>query len=525
MGVSAKELLNKTKERWQQQSKKRKIGIVSIIAAVLLIALGVTLILNSNQSGYVVLYSNLDSSEASQIYSAVQDLGVSPQMNSRGEIEVPKEEYDRVLLQLAAQGYPESAMPYDVFFDHSSITATESDKQTALLFQLQDRLQTTLQSIDAVSSAKVTLTLAEDSNYVWQQATSENNSTASVLLTLKPRETLAPEQVSAIKNLVAFATPKLTPENVKVIDSTGVELAGLEEESEFSSAATALECEQAYQNMLEENAKKLLVPRYGADGVVASARVTLDFDKMMQERKEILQQEDGTQTPTHTEHEATVNGTQAVGGLVGEQNNTDIPAYGQTDPTEDGGSTYYRDSVDYDYGYVLEQIESGKAPEVLWSSITVYVDDGQVQNNQYDLVEQISNATGIAQENISVASLNPGAIEDPVEEPTLSFFEQNRTIIIGGAVILGVILIIIAVVILLLRRRAKRLEEEREAELASQALEEEVELEEYKQKLEDAARSKGESKERVITDEVRNFAKENPEITASLLRSWLKESE
>jgi flagellar biosynthesis/type III secretory pathway M-ring protein FliF/YscJ len=51
------------------------------------------------------------------------------------------------------------------------------------------------------------------------------------------------------------------------------------------------------------------------------------------------------------------------------------------------------------------------------------------------------------------------------------------------------------------------------------------ELEAYKQQLEQSARSKVSQKDQVATEEVRNFAKDNPQITAELLRSWLKGDE
>lgn len=528
MGASAKEFLNNTRERWKEQPKKKKIGIISIVAAVILIALGATIILNNIKSGYVTLYSGLDTAESSTVYSAIQELGVTPRLNERGEVTVPKEQYDMVLLQLAAQGYPESAMPYDVFFDHNSITATESDKKTTLLYQLQNRLQTTLESIHGVQNAKVTLNVPDDTDYVWQKATSENNATGSVLLTMKGNQQLDAEQVSAIKNLVAFATPKLTPENVKVVDAaTGKEL--ISDDIGSSSSLTAdrtLEYEQQVQKMIEDNVIRLLTPRYGYDGVVAVAKVSLDFDKMMEERKEILKQEDGDDAITHFEEQYGVSGNITAGDIVGEENNTDMPQYVNTDPNTDGGMTDYRKSIDYDYGYIKTQIEKGQA-ELRDASISVMVDDAQLANNRADLMDQISKSTGIPVEQISIMQIDPNATvpePEPEQQPPQTFFTRYRWFIIGGAALLGVLLIVLAVIILI-RRRAKQKELEREAEMESMAQDMEAEIAQYKQQLEETARAKVETKDNVIADEVRNFAKENPEITANLLRSWLKEDE
>ena len=49
------------------------------------------------------------------------------------------------------------------------------------------------------------------------------------------------------------------------------------------------------------------------------------------------------------------------------------------------------------------------------------------------------------------------------------------------------------------------------------------EIEERKKQLKNAAM--GEESENAITNEVREFARNNPEITANLLRNWMKEGE
>jgi len=49
------------------------------------------------------------------------------------------------------------------------------------------------------------------------------------------------------------------------------------------------------------------------------------------------------------------------------------------------------------------------------------------------------------------------------------------------------------------------------------------EIETYKRSLEDMAKGNIDPKDEAIMTEVRNFAKENPQVTANLLKSWLKE--
>ena len=48
------------------------------------------------------------------------------------------------------------------------------------------------------------------------------------------------------------------------------------------------------------------------------------------------------------------------------------------------------------------------------------------------------------------------------------------------------------------------------------------ERENYKKQLSDAAKGETDPRDEAILEEVREFAKQNPEITASLLRAWLR---
>ena len=92
--------------------------------------------------------------------------------------------------------------------------------------------------------------------------------------------------------------------------------------------------------------------------------------------------------------------------------------------------------------------------------------------------------------------------------------------IAGGLLLL---LIIALVVILLIRRSAKKkvLIAAKEAENLMRSAQEEID--EHKRMLAEAAQANSNPKDNAIADEVREFAKQNPEITATLIRSLLKE--
>ena len=617
--------------------QKRKRLILIGASAFLLIAIALSiLILNGNKGdGYRVLYSGLDMVEAIEVHDAVREFGVTPQIDRRGQILVPEAQYDYLLLQLAAKGHPRSTLAYDVFLDNTGMTSTESDKKQIMIFQLQNRIQDTLRRINGVESAVVNLTLPDDSGSVWVMASADRHpATAGVILTLKRDVELYPEQIAAIKNLIAASVPKMEPENVKVVNSaTGMELEGLDSTiTTIGGSWQALQLEQSFQDLIESNVRRILLPWYGEKGVFVVARVTLDLDRMMQERYELLPRvdsdgEDGGGFPTHHEVEGYLGGVTNAGGIVGEENNTDIPTYPLQGDYNDEDHLHYFGEADYDYGYLKTQVDSGRA-RIKRGTVSVLVDEKNMTvDRRLEIIDIVSKSVDIAPEFIALSALNLPEPLAPiiVQECPPTFWEKLpfwAYIAIGA----GVMLIFVLLITIYVRQRRKikqaRLEaqearereealmrqmealkaeqeamraEAEEAAAAAAALaaveapekgrweepineyayeptpaalsdetepeqeedeeedgegvedeeededeweegdegEEEddekasldAEFERYKKELADAAKAETNTISNAITNEVRQFAQDNPEITANLLRNWLKEGE
>ena len=527
-----KNLLKQLTAFWQNGSKKSHRILVSVVAGILLLAVLLTVVLNNKNAGYQVLYPNLSATESGSVYQALLTMGATPIINDKGEVMVPEKEYDIWILQLAAQGYPQTALTYDVFSSNSGLTATEFEKKQWLVFQLQDRIQETLSRMNGVESATVTINLAETGSNAWQMAQSSGvSSTAGVLLTLQSGVTLSGEQIAAIKNLVASSVPKMTADKVTVVDAkTGVELQ--EESLQVGITGTQnLEYEQIVQKQLEENGRRVLAPRYGAEGVVAVAKVTLDYDKMMTERLELLERpENGGGFQTHQEGRYTIGGQASAGGIVGEEDNTDIPQYGYNLAVDEGDLTYYWWSKDYDYGYIKTQIEKGNA-ELKRATISVMVAaEDLTEELREELIALVSGSTDIGTDNIFVSSFTEPVVEvEPNVEPVVPQTAWEKIPLrIKIAVGVGLLLLLGALVALIIivkkkRKKARLLQEALEAEeLARQR---QGEIEQHKKELEEQAKRGIDVKDEAVMKDVRTFAHDNPQVTANLIRSWLKEGE
>lgn len=528
-----KSVLEKLKTLWGGLTKVAKIVICAALAVILIGSVVLTVYLNKKTSSdWIVLFPDMSEEESTEVYLELKNKGVETKMDSDGEILVKKGEWDTLVFEMAELGYPQSAPSYGTFFDNLGMTMTEFEKKQTLIFQLQDRLQTTLKRIDGVKGAIVTINVPEDSDYIWEE--NDEKATASVTLTLSNSAGFTAANVSAVKKLVAYSAQQMEPEDVTVINAqTGQEMLSEEEVEEMQNPEIDMETKMEYanrfKNMYEANAKEILANIY-PDGVDAVAVVELDYDKIVEERKELIADENN-ETVKGSEHIAYSTNETPVdeGGITGEESNSDIPNYQNgTEPALNSDNTVdYEHDIDWiDPGYVLTQTEKQQGV-VKDASISVVVtnENGYLsRDEQNSVIQLVKNATNINEDKITVycrelgKSINP----DPNPDPNPFNLDTKKLIILIGLcgfVLLAVMLIVILMIVKSMKKKMKKQQEESEA--AIQSLQETIE-ENNKKTLEEAAEEHSKT-EKAAEIEVREFAKNNPEIAAALIRSMLKE--
>lgn len=521
MKEQLKKISENIKAFWDKQSKRKKVIFVSVAGGVLFLAITVTAIINLKDAGYKVLYPGISANESAQVYATLQGMSASPQINSKGEVIVPKDKWDELVLELAGKGYPKTAPAYGVFLDNTGLTTTEFEKKQILLFQLQDRMQETLAQIEGIDSATVTIDLPQKSGYVWEENKAE--ASAGVLVNMTRGYSLSPERVSAIKNLVAYSVPQMKPDDVKIIDAaTGVEMDSIPKEGVSNGYDfKRLEYERQVEKSIEDNVKRLLSPRYGADGVTAVAKVSLDYDKTVSESKEYVPGDNGEGVKNHEEEKYTVDGKVPASGIVGEENNTDVPDYANQVEDGTGSLTDYERNTDYDVSYILTQIEKGQAV-IKEATVAVVVNDSNFSTERRDLlVDLISKGVNISPNSISVTNLDFS--EETETVPTIAdIIQSNKLLII---IIAAGVALLIAIILIISSALRKKNKEEQVAEEQDALKDIRDEIDSHKKMLKESAEAANVTKENAITNEIKTFSKQNPEITASLIRSMLKEDE
>ena len=518
----------KLKDFWGKLSsgvrKLLIIGLCVLVAA----AVGLTIWLNMRNSGYIVLFPDMEASESAEVYQYLQSEGVSTQMNTKGEIMVPETQWDTLVYELAAKGYPKSAPSYGTYFDNLSMTMTDSEKEQLIIKDLQDRLQETINRIDGVKGSVVTISYPESSSYAWKE--NNDKASASVTLTLEDADSFTSKNVSAIKNLVAFSAQAMEPDAVTVIDTTtGNELGSTNSSDDSYEINSRENYEKIIRQRIEESVESVLSKPYGDGNVVAACSVTVNYDKITEEMLKYLTNDDGEGVVDwrHIIYNGNDGDGTTTEGVTGEENNTDVPSY----PNEDediiaNDPDYVEREITYSIGHVLTQTE--KAQGVITDSsiaITVKTSLPLSQAEKDEVVSLVRNATGITDTTkITVFDWQGN------EDANASAAESNGTgsirdyLWIALIIVLGVVGLTIAIVLLVNRNAKKKIKdaEEKNKKTVSQ-LEEKLEDTQRRSLIEMANETNKAQKE--TASEVKKFAQDNPDLTAAIIRSMIKEDE
>ena len=293
-------------------SKKISTGAVLLISIVLF----AFLIIQARTADQQLLYANLALQDASSVTAWLKNQKIDYSLKNGGkDIWVPADRLYQTRLDLAANGLPSGGDVGFEIFDKQNFALTDYVQKVNYTRALQGELARTISSLAPVESTRVHLALPEKRLFKNQQ----KDGTASVIVTLVPGQNLDQEQVQGIINLVAGSVTGLEPDNVKIIDSTGVVLKGQKKapENEMLSA-DMLAFQQEVEHRMEVRAQDLLDKTMGVDNAMVRVSATLDFSKVEKTQESY----DGDDPVIRSEQvSAESSGETTTGGVPGVQSN------------------------------------------------------------------------------------------------------------------------------------------------------------------------------------------------------------
>ncbi|MFD2616893.1 flagellar basal-body MS-ring/collar protein FliF [Terrilactibacillus laevilacticus] len=530
MKEKALNLFKLIKEKWQGTSKKQKSWMIGSFLFVIILTIVISMLMSVKH--YTPLYSNLSADEAGQIKETLDSKKVPYQLSNGGTtISVPKEEVDRLKVELASQGIPKSGeIDYSFFGKNASFGMTDKEFDVLERAAMQTELAHLITQTKGVKSAKVMINLPDSNVWVGQDADASKAS-ASIVLNLDPGYQLSDNQVQGLYHLVSKSVPNLPEDNIVITDQYFNYYDKKTFDGSSGDGSTLAQYDQQRQikqdieRGIQQKVSQMLGMMMGNDKVVVNVSTALDFTKQKSTEELVepvdKQTMDGLQVSSEKITE-TYSGNGA-GGQVG-TGNQDVTTY-QGNTNSNGNYKKVEERVNNEFNRIHRTIVN--SPYTIKDlGIQVMVEPPKPNQPSSLSAQSVNDIKQILNTIIKTsltdsqgAELDPATISQKSVVSVGKFNGKTNTtqipkqsnlwFYITGGILLAIIILLI---ILLLRKRNK----DQEDEINDQSI-----TNPRVANLEEAIES--DSPEKNKYRQLEQMANQNPTEFVKLLRSWLSE--
>lgn len=542
MNTKLKDLWEKVKGFFAKLNKKIRI-LLGVAVVVILVAI-VAIVYQMNNKPYAVLFTGLSTTETSSIMSYLEANEVVDYQINGDSILVPEGQESLLKAKLLMEGYPKSGFLYESYFENVSSLSTSSERDTAFLIALQERMEATIACFDGVKSATVNIAPGKDQTYVLDDS-NKVSASASVILTLHDGYTLTGEQAAAIRTLVTHGVQGLNIDNVSITDTLGNTYSAEDSISSLSDgSALKLRLEEETNNKVRTNVIQALVDIYGSGNVRVAVNSVVDVSRKVVESTEYSQPAGSVEGAGLIGSETWLSqvveeNTDAVGGVVGTTTNSDIPEYVENQLEVNGDENYISSSGDREYNNNTSKTQmeviAGTVSDI---NVSVTINrncDNANAVSEETLMNHVAMAAGIGSnvdpyDHISI-------VIAPFYEPVLDVFVPDGITLPPWALyaaIAGVVLFLILLLLIFTVRKRSKKKKEAQAAAEAAALNEQLMAEAASVAAATAAASADAGadimainmeKSMELRKTVRQFAQNNPEIAALIIKNWLRGEE
>ncbi len=216
------------------------------------------------------LFTDLSTEDSSAIVKELERQAVPYELRNDGAIiMVPKDKVTRLRMKLAEGGMPKGGgVGYEIFDKSDALGTTSFVQNINHLRALEGELARTIRAIDRVQAARVHLVLPE--RPLFSRETPE----PSASIVLRVRGALEPQQIRAIRHLVASAVNGLKPQRVSIVDEAGQLLA--DGATSDADAAVGDERRTAFEKRMRKQVEDIVSSVVGTGR--ARVQLSADFD-------------------------------------------------------------------------------------------------------------------------------------------------------------------------------------------------------------------------------------------------------
>ena len=197
----------------------RLTAMVAVTAA--LIGFFAFVIMRVTTPQMTTLFTDLSAEDSSTIIKDLERQAIPFELRNEGAvIMVPKDKVTRLRMKLAESNLPKGGgVGYEIFDKSDALGTTSFVQNINHMRALEGELARTIRAIDRIQAARVHLVLPE--RPLFSRETPE----PSASIVVRVRGTLEPQQIRAIRHVVASAVNGLKPQRVSIVDEAGQLLA------------------------------------------------------------------------------------------------------------------------------------------------------------------------------------------------------------------------------------------------------------------------------------------------------------
>ncbi len=226
-----------------------------------------------------LLYSELEGQDSAQIVARLEQQNLPYRVSADGsQVFVPADQVGSLRVAMAEDGLPSGgSVGYEIFDRSEGLGTTSFVQNINHVRALEGELARTIRSIGRVKAVRVHLVLPRRELF----SRSQQEASASIMLTMRGNRRLTHNQVRAIQNLVAAAVPHLQPNLVSIVDSQGTLLARSGGGDDLQAgASTAEEMRDGYEARMARTIEDLIERSVGVGNVRAEVAAEMDFDRI-----------------------------------------------------------------------------------------------------------------------------------------------------------------------------------------------------------------------------------------------------
>ncbi len=522
---------NKSENRvikvWKGINRGKRIGIVAFLLTMIL-AFSIYYIFIGHTT-YTQLFSGLGMKESANIVSKLDEMKITNYRleNDGSTIVVSDKDINKIRLELAMNDLlPEIGVGYEIF-DNASFAITDEDRKIMYQRALEGELARSIMSLDEVKYARVHLALTEETLF----SREVTPGSATVVIELNPIMQFSSDRVKGIVALISSAVKNVPPENISVIDTK----ANLLSENIYSnsdsmtigqSAIDSITIKQQFESKLEDELQKMLELTFGKGKVLVNVNAKLDLNS--EELTIIEYDKDGILRSQQDSIVKNTSNGDAIDSSSPVDNNIEYYISNTEEAMNNSSVSNFETVRNYEIGET--RTYRIKAPgEVISLSTSIIYDGDLSEVHKTSIRNIVAAAIGIDENRGDIVSVEGINFDKTYEENAINEFniaqeeylkeqESKKKYMFYGSVAGGSILFILIILIVIRIVRGSKNNQNFIDTMQP------IPISELEQQSSELSHIKP-FQEKDIERGVKDYADENPEKLADLVKTWMLKDE